>query len=150
MISLTPLGEIPPNSTGRRGLSPKSAARTPPPLPKPAENLIEPYEKAKRIYLLDFYDQLLLEAGGVGGDKRSAKILLCLWYYGQRLGFRQGAVANDLDISRKTFNVWLGKANAILQKRPGAGAPADVPHADMIQPRADALPAAPDDAADLP
>jgi len=117
---------------------------------KPPDNLIEPYEKAKRIYLLDFYDQLLLEAGGVGGDKRSAKILLCLWDYGQRLGFTQGAVANDLDISRKTFNVWLGKANAILQKRPGAGAPADVPHADMIQPRADALPAAPDDAADLP
>jgi hypothetical protein len=111
---------------------------------KPADDLINPYEKAKRIYLMDFYDDLLLEAGGAGGDKRSAKILLCLWDYAQRLNFTQGAVAADLDISRKTFNVWLGKANTILQKGPRAITPTHAHPADVLQMGVDA-PAAPSD-----
>jgi len=118
---------------------------------KPSDDLINPYEKAKRTYLMDFYDDLIIEAGGAGGDKRSAKILLCLWDYAQRLNFSQGAVANDLDISRKTFNVWLGRAKTIFNPEKGAGALPPAHPVQGIDPQmgADASSTAPDVGSDL-
>jgi len=118
---------------------------------KPEAGLIDPYEKAKRTYLLDFYNDLLIVAGGAGGDKRSAKIILLLWDYAQRLNFSQGAVAADLDISRKTFNVWLGRAKGLLypEKGAGAGPPSHAVEGMNPQMGIDAAPGAPDVGSDL-
>jgi hypothetical protein len=78
----------------------------------PPKALSDAYENKKHDYMMGFYRDLAenLDTGGVRITDHTAKILLVLWDYGQKLGKTQADIADAIGIRRDSFNRALRKA----------------------------------------